>query len=65
MIAARDLAPGFMVRHLVKDLRLVLATPPGHGFEELRGTDSPQVNPYLSPISLQRGAQGGALVEQR
>jgi len=27
---ARDFAPGLMVRHLVKDLRLVLVTPPGH-----------------------------------
>ncbi|MFN2426711.1 MAG: NAD(P)-dependent oxidoreductase [Candidatus Binatia bacterium] len=37
-VLARDFAPGFMVKHLVKDLRLVLETPPGHGLEELRGT---------------------------
>ena len=37
-VLARDFAPGFMVKHLVKDLRLVLATPPGQGLGELRGT---------------------------
>jgi len=37
-VLARDFAPGFMVKHLVKDLRLVLATPPGEGLDELRGT---------------------------
>lgn len=35
---ARDFAPGFMIQHLVKDLRLVLATPRAAGLEELRGT---------------------------
>ena len=37
-ILARDFAPGFMVKHLVKDLRLVLATPAGEGLDELCGT---------------------------
>jgi len=37
-VLQRDFAPGFMVKHLVKDLRLVLETPPGHGLDELRGT---------------------------
>lgn len=37
-VVARDFAPGFMVKHLVKDLRLVLATPVGEGLDELRGT---------------------------
>lgn len=37
-VIARDFAPGFMVKHLVKDLRLVLATPAGLGLDELRGT---------------------------
>ncbi len=37
-VLASDFAPGFMVKHLVKDLRLVLATPPGAGLDELRGT---------------------------
>jgi 3-hydroxyisobutyrate dehydrogenase len=37
-VLARDFAPGFMVKHLVKDLRLVLATPPAQGLDELRGT---------------------------
>lgn len=37
-VVARDFAPGFMVKHLVKDLRLVLATPDGEGLDELRGT---------------------------
>ena len=36
-VAARDFAPGFQVRHLLKDLRLVLQAPPGHGMDELRG----------------------------
>jgi 3-hydroxyisobutyrate dehydrogenase len=37
-VLRRDFAPGFMVKHLVKDLRLVLETPPGEGLDELRGT---------------------------
>jgi 3-hydroxyisobutyrate dehydrogenase len=37
-VLARDFAPGFMVKHLVKDLRLVLATPRGEGLDELHGT---------------------------
>ena len=37
-VLARDFAPGFMVKHLLKDLRLVLATPAGEGLDELRGT---------------------------
>lgn len=37
-VIARDFAPGFMVKHLVKDLRLVLETPAGEGLDELRGT---------------------------
>lgn len=37
-VLARDFAPGFMVKHLVKDLRLVLETPWGQGLDELRGT---------------------------
>lgn len=37
-VIARDFAPGFMVKHLVKDLRLVLGTPAGEGLDELRGT---------------------------
>lgn len=37
-VVARDFAPGFMVRHLIKDLRLALETPPGQGLDELRGT---------------------------
>jgi 3-hydroxyisobutyrate dehydrogenase len=37
-VIARDFAPGFMVKHLVKDLRLVLDTPAGEGLDELRGT---------------------------
>jgi 3-hydroxyisobutyrate dehydrogenase len=37
-VLRRDFAPGFMVKHLVKDLRLVLETPPGAGLDELRGT---------------------------
>lgn len=37
-VLARDFAPGFMVRHLLKDLRLVLATPPGSEIEHLRAT---------------------------
>jgi len=37
-ILVRDFGPGFMVKHLIKDLRLVLATPPGEGLDELRGT---------------------------
>ncbi len=37
-VLGRDFAPGFMVKHLVKDLRLVLETPPGDGLDELRGT---------------------------
>jgi 3-hydroxyisobutyrate dehydrogenase len=37
-VLARDFAPGFMVKHLVKDLRLALETPPGEGPGELRGT---------------------------
>jgi 3-hydroxyisobutyrate dehydrogenase len=36
-VVARDFAPGFMVKHLVKDLRLVLETPAGQGLDELRG----------------------------
>ncbi|HEY2773415.1 MAG TPA: NAD(P)-dependent oxidoreductase [Candidatus Binatia bacterium] len=37
-VLARDFAPGFMVKHLLKDLRLVLETPAGEGLDELRGT---------------------------
>lgn len=37
-VVARDFAPGFMIRHLLKDLRLVLDTPQGHGLDELKGT---------------------------
>lgn len=37
-VLQRDFAPGFMVKHLVKDLRLALETPPGEGLRELRGT---------------------------
>jgi 3-hydroxyisobutyrate dehydrogenase len=37
-VLRRDFAPGFMVKHLVKDLRLVLETPAGEGLDELRGT---------------------------
>ncbi|HXC51542.1 MAG TPA: NAD(P)-dependent oxidoreductase [Candidatus Limnocylindrales bacterium] len=37
-VLARDFAPGFMIKHLVKDLRLVLETPPGEGLDALRGT---------------------------
>jgi 3-hydroxyisobutyrate dehydrogenase len=37
-VLRRDFAPGFMVKHLIKDLRLVLETPPGDGLDELRGT---------------------------
>jgi 3-hydroxyisobutyrate dehydrogenase len=37
-VLERDFAPGFMVKHLIKDLRLALETPPGEGLDELRGT---------------------------
>jgi len=37
-VLGRDFAPGFMIKHLVKDLRLVLATPPSQGLDELRAT---------------------------
>jgi 3-hydroxyisobutyrate dehydrogenase len=37
-VLARDFAPGFMVKHLIKDLRLALETPPGEWLDELRGT---------------------------
>jgi 3-hydroxyisobutyrate dehydrogenase len=37
-VIARDFAPGFMVKHLLKDLRLVLETPAGEGLDELQGT---------------------------
>jgi 3-hydroxyisobutyrate dehydrogenase len=37
-VLRRDFAPGFMVKHLVKDLRLVLETPRAEGLDELRGT---------------------------
>jgi 3-hydroxyisobutyrate dehydrogenase len=37
-VIARDFAPGFMVKHLVKDLRLVLETPRGEGLDAFAGT---------------------------
>lgn len=37
-VIASDFAPGFMVKHLVKDLRLVLETPPGEGLDAFAGT---------------------------
>lgn len=37
-VVGRDFAPGFMVKHLVKDLRLVLETPEEPGFDQLHGT---------------------------
>jgi 3-hydroxyisobutyrate dehydrogenase len=37
-VIARDFAPGFMVKHLIKDLRLVLETPRGEGLDAFAGT---------------------------
>lgn len=37
-LLGRDFAPGFMIKHLLKDLRLVLDTPPAEGFAGMFGS---------------------------
>ncbi len=37
-VLRRDFAPGFMIKHLLKDLRLVLEMPPAENFSAMFGT---------------------------
>jgi 3-hydroxyisobutyrate dehydrogenase len=53
-VVQRDFAPGFMVKHLIKDLRLALESPQDLGLEDLRGV-------LLAKELLERvAARGGA-----
>lgn len=56
-VIARDFAPGFMVKHLLKDLRLVLETPSGEGWDELRGTVL--ARGLLEKVAALAGAESG------
>ena len=56
-VLARDFAPGFMVKHLLKDLRLVLATPAAAGLGALQGTVL--ANGLLEKVAALGGAEYG------
>lgn len=57
-LLSRDFAPGFMIKHLVKDLRLVLETPPAQGFAAMFGTQL-AADLFEKVARLQRGEESG------
>ncbi|MBI5503781.1 MAG: NAD(P)-dependent oxidoreductase [Deltaproteobacteria bacterium] len=59
-LLARDFAPGFMIKHLVKDLRLVLDTPPAQGFAAMFGTQlAADLFEKVARLEQCGGAEGG------